>query len=158
MTWHTVHYGGTTGTLRMNNGAYGNAQLDTLSRTGGGDSDSVVSEIVHAASSLCHSSGAILYLHENGELVRYAATSECDGDSHLPINMTAIETRSKPVSDIEQGYITAASCILANISCQLGRTLVWDSDKGRVVDDDEANRLLRRPYRRPWIHPEPENV
>jgi len=72
--------------------------------------------------------------------------------------LAAVETRSKPVSDIEQGYITAASCILANISCQLGRTLVWDAEKGRIVDDDEANRLLRRPCRRPWIHPEPDSV
>ncbi len=72
--------------------------------------------------------------------------------------LAAVETRSKPVSDIEQGYITAASCILANISCQLGRTLVWDPERGRVVDDDEANHLLRRPYRRPWIHPDPKSV
>jgi predicted dehydrogenase len=72
--------------------------------------------------------------------------------------LAAIETRGKPVSDIEQGYITAASCILANISCQLGRTLVWDPERGRVVDDDQANRLLRRPYRRPWIHPDPKIV
>lgn len=72
--------------------------------------------------------------------------------------LEAIETRSNPVSDIEQGYITATSCILANISCRLGRSLTWDPEKGRVVGDDEANRLLRRPYRRPWIHPEPESV
>lgn len=72
--------------------------------------------------------------------------------------LTAIDNRSKPVSDIEQGYITAASCVLANVACQLGRTLVWDPERGRVVDDNEANHLLRRPYRRPWIHPEPGNV
>jgi len=72
--------------------------------------------------------------------------------------LSAVESRGKPVSDIEEGYITATACILANIACQLGRTLTWDSEKGRVVDDDEANRLLRRPYRRPWVHPEPESV
>jgi len=66
-----------------------------------------------------------------------------------------VETRGRPVSDIEEGYITATSCILANMSMQLGRTLTWDPDKGRVVGDDEANRLLRRPYRQPWVHPEP---
>jgi hypothetical protein len=69
-----------------------------------------------------------------------------------------IEMRGRPVSDIEQGYITAASCILANIACKLGRTLVWDPEKGRVVDDDEANGLLHRPYRAPWVHPDPQNV
>jgi len=72
--------------------------------------------------------------------------------------LEAIETRSKPVSDIEQGYITAAACILANISCRLGRSLTWDPEKGRVVEDYEANRLLRRPYRQPWVHPETESV
>jgi predicted dehydrogenase len=69
-----------------------------------------------------------------------------------------IETRGRPVSDIEEGYITAASCILANMSCKLGRTLVWDPQKGQVVGDDEANRLLARPYRSPWVHPDPASV
>ena len=72
--------------------------------------------------------------------------------------LAAVDSRGRPVSDIEEGYITAASCILANIACRLGRTLVWDPEKGRVVDDDEANGLLRRPYRRPWVHPDPRSV
>lgn len=72
--------------------------------------------------------------------------------------LKAIETRGKPVADIEQGYISSASCILANIALQLGRTLQWDAQKQRVTGDEEANRLLRRPYRSPWIHPEPESV
>ena len=68
--------------------------------------------------------------------------------------LAAIETRGKPVADIEQGYISTASCILANLSMQLGRTLAWDAENQRVVGDDEANKLLRRPYRQPWVHPE----
>jgi predicted dehydrogenase len=72
--------------------------------------------------------------------------------------LTAVDSRDRPVSDIEEGYITATSCILANIACKLGRTLAWDPEKGRVVDDNEANSLLRRPYRKPWVHPDPQNV
>ena len=64
-------------------------------------------------------------------------------------------TRGKPVADIEQGYISTTSCILANLSMQLGRSLTWDPQKAQVVGDDEANRLLRRPYRAPWVHPAP---
>lgn len=69
--------------------------------------------------------------------------------------LRAIASRGKPVADIEQGFISSASCILANISMKLGRTLTWDSDRQRVVGDEEANKLLRRPYRKPWVHPEP---
>ena len=72
--------------------------------------------------------------------------------------LAAIDSRGRPVSDIEEGYITAASCILANIACELGRTLEWDPKAHRVVDDPEANRMLRRPYRSPWIHPDPDRV
>ena len=74
---------------------------------------------------------------------------------HMLDLLTCIEKRGRPVADIEEGYISAASCILANLSQQLGRSLTWDPAAGRVVNDDEANRLLRRRYRAPWVHPEP---
>ena len=70
--------------------------------------------------------------------------------------LSAVAQRSKPVADIEQGPISTASCILANLSMQLGRAFTWDEGKGQVVGDAEANQLLRRPYRAPWIHPEPQ--
>ena len=62
------------------------------------------------------------------------------------------------MADIEEGHISTAACILANVSMKLGRTLEWDYAKGVLVGDEEANRLLRRPYRAPWVHPEPGNV
>jgi predicted dehydrogenase len=77
---------------------------------------------------------------------------------HMQDWLRAVEKRSKPVADIEQGHISSASCILANIALQLGRTLEWDEKTGRVKNDDEANRLLARPYRAPWVHPTPQNV
>jgi predicted dehydrogenase len=73
---------------------------------------------------------------------------------HMKNLLSAIANRSKPVADIEQGYISTASCILANMSMKLGRSLAWDATNGRIHDDDEANRLLQRPYRSPWVHPE----
>ena len=73
---------------------------------------------------------------------------------HMKDLLKNIASRGKPVADIEQGYISSASSILANLSMQLGRTLHWDAAKGRVIGDKEANRLLKRPYRSPWVHPE----
>src|SRR5204863_1304131 len=77
---------------------------------------------------------------------------------HMRDLLANIATRGKPVADIEQGYISTTSCILANLSMKLSRSLAWDSAKGRIIGDDEANRLLRRPYRTPWVHPEATKV
>jgi predicted dehydrogenase len=72
---------------------------------------------------------------------------------HMRDFLRCIASRGRPVADIEQGHTSSASCILANLSLQLGRSLTWDAARGRVAGDDEANRLLRRPYRKPWKHP-----
>lgn len=77
---------------------------------------------------------------------------------HMKDLLAAITSRSKPVADIEQGYISTTACILANMSLKLGRSLTWDNATGRIVGDEEANRLLQRPYRTPWVHPDPANV
>ena len=67
--------------------------------------------------------------------------------------LAARKSRGKPVADIEQGHISTACCILANIAMKLGRTLTWDAAAGKVAGDEEANKLLARPYRSPWVHP-----
>ena len=78
--------------------------------------------------------------------------------AHMKNFLECIESRQRPVADIEQGYISTTACILANLSMQLGRSLQWDHAKGAVVGDAEANRLLRRAYRAPWKHPDPAAV
>ncbi len=75
--------------------------------------------------------------------------------AHMKNFLECIASREKPVSDIEQGYMSATACILANLSMQLGRSITWDHAKGEAVGDAEANALLRRPYRTPWEHPDP---
>ncbi len=73
---------------------------------------------------------------------------------HMKNLLECVESRAKPVADIEQGHISSASCILANVSQKLGgRTLRWDSTKHEVIGDAEANHLLARPYRAPYVHP-----
>ena len=72
---------------------------------------------------------------------------------HMKDLLANIQSRGTPVADIEQGYISTTACILANISQKLGRSVTWDHAAGRVAGDDEANRLLARPYRAPWAHP-----
>lgn len=74
---------------------------------------------------------------------------------HMLDFLNAIDRRGRPVADIEQGHISTASCILANLSMKLGgRPLVYDPVKRHIVDDSAANKLLRRHYRAPYKHPE----
>jgi predicted dehydrogenase len=77
---------------------------------------------------------------------------------HMQDLLAAAASRSKPVADIEQGHISTACCIMANLALELGRTLNWDPAKHQFIGDPEANKLLRRPYRKPWVHPEPNAV
>jgi predicted dehydrogenase len=72
---------------------------------------------------------------------------------HMKDFLSCIESRKRPVADIEQGHISTTACILANLSMQLGRSLTWDPAAHRIVNDDAANKLLKRPYRAPWKHP-----
>lgn len=72
---------------------------------------------------------------------------------HMRDFLNAIASRGRPVADIEQGHISTASCILANLSLQLGRSLAYDPSKHVVTGDEEATKLLTRPYRKPWVHP-----
>jgi predicted dehydrogenase len=74
--------------------------------------------------------------------------------AHMKDFLSAIEARGKPVADIEQGHISTASCILANLSMQLGgRPLSYDPVKHEVPGDEQATRLLKRTFRGPWVHP-----
>ncbi len=77
---------------------------------------------------------------------------------HMQDWLKNVASRGRPVADIEQGAASTISCILANLSMKLGRTLKYDPAKGQVPGDEEANRLLRRPYRAPWTHPDPAAV
>lgn len=72
---------------------------------------------------------------------------------HMRNFLAAIASRGRPVADIEQGHISTASCILANVAMKLGRPLSYDPAKREIPGDAEATRLLLRPYRAPWIHP-----
>jgi len=39
------------------------------------------------------------------------------------------------------------------LSLKLGRGIQWDGEKEECIGDPEANRLLAREYRAPWVYP-----
>jgi predicted dehydrogenase len=57
----------------------------------------------------------------------------------------------RPAVDIEIAHHTATLCNLGNLAYLLGRKLVWDGEAQRVVGDEQANRLLDKPQRYPYV-------
>lgn len=78
--------------------------------------------------------------------------------AHMLNFLESIEKGTRPVADIEQGHISTASCILANLSMKLGRPLSYNPEKKEITGDSEATALLQRTYRGPWIHPLLQNI
>lgn len=77
---------------------------------------------------------------------------------HMKDFLNAIDTNTLPVADIEQGHISTACCILANISAQIGRPVSYDPITKTVKGDKQATALLSRKYRGPWVHPDYRKV
>ncbi len=73
--------------------------------------------------------------------------------AHMKDFLAAIESRGKPIADIEEGHISTASCILANIAMKLNRPVSYDPARRTIIGDDQAAALLKIPYRAPWRHP-----
>ncbi len=55
--------------------------------------------------------------------------------------------------EIEEGHLSSALPHLGNISYLVGRDLTFDGKKEKFVGDKEADKLLTRKYRKPYIVP-----
>jgi predicted dehydrogenase len=66
----------------------------------------------------------------------------------------AIRDGRRPVSDIEEIHRSTNVSLLGMLAYKLGRSIQWDGERERIVDDREANRLLSRKYRGSWRYPE----
>jgi predicted dehydrogenase len=76
-------------------------------------------------------------------------------NEHFDNFVHSVRTRQRPNADIEEGHRSTLMCQLANMSYRLGgRKLVVDAKTETIVDDDEANGMLKREYRSPWVIPD----
>ena len=68
--------------------------------------------------------------------------------------IASIESGKKAVANIEIAHRASVLPLLGMISWRTGRSLEWDAAKEQIIGDPEANKLLSRPYRGPWVYPE----
>lgn len=69
---------------------------------------------------------------------------------HVRNFLDAVKSRQEPIEPVEVGHSTASLCILGNMAQILKRKFAWDPVAERSNDDD-VNRMLRRPMREPWV-------
>ena len=75
-------------------------------------------------------------------------------DRHITNFLDCIRARKRPNADIEQVHLSTLLCHYGNISYRLGRKLFIDPATEGFVDDAQANALVKRTYRQPYIVPE----
>ncbi len=56
--------------------------------------------------------------------------------------------------DIREGFYSCALVHLGNISYRLGRTLEFDPGKMKFINAPDADAMLTRQYRKPFVVPE----
>jgi predicted dehydrogenase len=96
--------------------------------------------------------GSFVVRHHSPAIPEYIGEPEkswANRDHHNNF-FDCIRTRRRPAADIEQGFRSTATVLLAGIALKAGRKLHWDGVGEKFIDDDEANRYLTRAYRAPW--------
>lgn len=67
--------------------------------------------------------------------------------------LDSIEAGRRPVADVEIGHRATNLSLLGMLSWKLGRSIAWNGEKEIIPGDEEANKLLSREYRGPWVYP-----
>ena len=76
-------------------------------------------------------------------------------DTHFENFIAGVRSRKREElnAEIEEGAMSCVLVHLANMSYRLGRTLHWDEKTWTVKGDAEANKMLTREYRAPYVVP-----
>ena len=72
-------------------------------------------------------------------------------DEHHGNWLDCITTRKQPITPVEVGHRGCSTCLIHHIAMRLPRTLHWDPLNERFINDDEANALLNRQHRFPYL-------
>jgi hypothetical protein len=77
------------------------------------------------------------------------------GGDHFANFVKAVKGRDRKVlnADIEQGHLSSAYCHLGNIAYRLDRKLHINPSTESFINDSEADAMLSREYRAPFVVP-----
>ena len=72
---------------------------------------------------------------------------------HIQNFIECVRSRKRPNADIEEVHLSTLLCHYGNIAYRTGRALHIDPKTEGFVDDPEANSLVKRTYREPYVIP-----
>jgi len=72
---------------------------------------------------------------------------------HVLNFLDCVRSRQKPHSDVATMHRSTSVGLLGVIAYKLGRKLTWDAEREQFPDDADANKLLTKEYRKPWVLP-----
>lgn len=87
---------------------------------------------------------------------RKAGPSRNEGGDHYANFIKAVRAHDKSIlnAPVETAHLASGLAHLGNIAYRTGRTLNFDPAKEKFINDDEANALLTRPPRSPYVVPD----
>ncbi len=65
--------------------------------------------------------------------------------------LDCVRSRRAPIAPVEVAHRSCSACLLHHIAMKTRRTLHWDPVRERFKNDDEANAMLSRPQRWPYL-------
>jgi predicted dehydrogenase len=122
----------------------------------------------HEGTALYGERGTLVLDHRGGWHVENGIEASDKGDEerggddwspHLRNFLECVKSSSKsdarrPNADIEEGHKSTRLCHLGNIAFRTGRAIRFDDKTETCLHDPDANRLLGRTYRKPFVVPE----
>jgi hypothetical protein len=67
--------------------------------------------------------------------------------------LDCVRSRQRPNAEVELGHLSSIPGHLGNIAYRVGRRIAWDGQKETIPNDPQAQALLGRTYREPWVLP-----
>ncbi len=74
-----------------------------------------------------------------------------DTAAHARNFLDCVKSRAETHCPIETGHRSTTATLLAKLALERRRSLDWDAKAERVLNDEDANKLLTYSYRKPWI-------
>jgi predicted dehydrogenase len=65
--------------------------------------------------------------------------------------LECVRTRQQPIAPVEIAHRSCSACLLHHIAMKIDRPLHWDPVTERFRNDDDANAMLSRPQRWPYV-------